>query len=505
MLKNYFLLFLSLSLIFPTFSFVGGDGNPGSPYLISTCTELQNMSSDLSANYELNNSFDCSGIPNFKPIGYCTGFCNLGGDDFQFNGTLNGNFNTISNINIINLTSDSHGLFGYARVAEIKNINLSNINISANNSVGGLVGYGHTVLINNTFIYGSVSGSGLVGGFIGTDQYSDTYNSKFFGEVTGLGDSIGGIYGYTYWVSIISNTSFSGEVSGNDDVGGIVGEIYNGQIINSYSEGSVLGNDKVGGLVGFFDGGSDITNSHSTMDITGSGSVGGLIGDSYGGATVENSYSSGNILGINFVGGIIGYGYSSFTKIIINNIYNLGSINGNDFVGGLLGYIYNADIENGYNTGSVSGNNSVGGLIGYQTHDSTLQNSFSTGDVTGINSSTTGGLVGQNIVGSGSDSNITNSYWLNTSGNPSTAFGFDDNAQSASAQTDISYFYNYSNQPFNGNWNNSGIWNFTGSNLPFFVWDELEVPTSSNSISSLFPFTGIYVPLILVMGYLLFN
>jgi hypothetical protein len=37
------------------------------------------MSSNLGANYSLNNDIDCSGIFNFKPVGYCVGSC-WGGD-----------------------------------------------------------------------------------------------------------------------------------------------------------------------------------------------------------------------------------------------------------------------------------------------------------------------------------------------------------------------------------------------------------------------------------------
>jgi hypothetical protein len=113
-IRTLFLLFLSLSLLIPMYGF-SGDGSLAEPYQISTCTQLQNMSSNLGANYLLNNSIDCSGIANFKPIGYCVGSCG-GGEDSPFTGNFNGNYSTISNLAIVNLSSsgnDGWGLFGY--------------------------------------------------------------------------------------------------------------------------------------------------------------------------------------------------------------------------------------------------------------------------------------------------------------------------------------------------------------------------------------------------------
>jgi hypothetical protein len=75
-IKTLFLLFLSLSLVFPLYSFSGtGAGTNVDPFEIITCIQLQEMEDNLSASYELNNSIDCVGISNFKPIGYCVGSC----------------------------------------------------------------------------------------------------------------------------------------------------------------------------------------------------------------------------------------------------------------------------------------------------------------------------------------------------------------------------------------------------------------------------------------------
>lgn len=76
-------------------------------------------------------------------------------------------------------------------------------------------------------------------------------------------------------------------VSGDSDVGGLVGHNYNGSITTSYSTGTVSGDESVGGLVGCngtpgsSHDGSIITASYSTGTVTGNKSVGGLVGDHY--------------------------------------------------------------------------------------------------------------------------------------------------------------------------------------------------------------------------------
>lgn len=72
--------------------FNSGDGSEGNPYEICSCTQLQNMSLDLAANYELIADINCtetrtwnwngSHYNGFQPVGYCIGNCGLGGDDF---------------------------------------------------------------------------------------------------------------------------------------------------------------------------------------------------------------------------------------------------------------------------------------------------------------------------------------------------------------------------------------------------------------------------------------
>ncbi|MEA1872014.1 MAG: GLUG motif-containing protein [Chloroflexota bacterium] len=145
---------------------------------------------------------------------------------------------------------------------------------------------------------------------------------------------------------------------------GVVGEggaIENVGVVN----GNVTGNDDVGGLVGKNEG--NVTNSSYTSSVTGDDFVGGLVGKNEG--TASNSYSTGNVTGSNYVGGLIGQNSAT-----ASNSYSTGSVTGNDYVGGLIGRNDDSTASNSYSTGSVTGNDYVGGLVG--KNDDTVEYSF---------------------------------------------------------------------------------------------------------------------------------
>jgi len=193
-------------------------------------------------------------------------------------------------------------------------------------------------------------------------------------------------------------------ITGNNNVGGLVGENINSSITNSYSTGSVNGGDNIGGLVGWNCYGATITNSYSTGSVNGNERIGGLVGQNYYEVTITNSYSTGNVTGTMFrVGGLVG----SNNVGIITNSYSTGSVNGNERIGGLVGYnYYEGIISNSYSTGSVTGEYDVGGLVGYNNGE-VITKSYSTGSVTGT--SIVGGLVGREC-GNNYKGTIINSY-----------------------------------------------------------------------------------------------
>ena len=185
--------------------------------------------------FKLVDDIDLTGV-DFTPIG---------NDENNFNGTFDGDGHTISNLRI-NSSGDGAGLFGYvSKGGTIKNVNLSNVNISGNDYVGGLIGF-NSGSVSNCAISGTVNGSKNVGGLVGWNCCGFVENSTANTTVSGNED-VGGLVGDNG--GKIKNSTANATVSGNEDVGGLVG--FNCEMIeNCTVNATVSGNDIVGGIVG---------------------------------------------------------------------------------------------------------------------------------------------------------------------------------------------------------------------------------------------------------------
>jgi len=166
-----------------------------------------------------------------------------------------------------------------------------------------------------------------------------------------------GLFGELDSEAIISNLGLEAiDINGSHrKVGGLAGSNDGGSISNCYSTGTVTGNDDVGGLVG--SNGGLVTLSYSTSSVSGNGFVGGLVGSS---GFVTLSYSTGSVSGEHSVGGLVGYLEGSITSN-----YSTGTVSGIEGVGGLVGDLDGGSITSCYSTGSVSGDHRVGGLVGF--------------------------------------------------------------------------------------------------------------------------------------------
>jgi hypothetical protein len=168
------------------------------------------------------------------------------------------------------------------------------------------------------------------------------------------GESDVGLFGVVGAAGAIENVGVCGNVTGNDDVGGLVGK-NEGTVSTSYSTGSVTGDDFVGGLMGKNEG--TTSNSSSGSSVIGNTRVGGLVGQNSN--TASNSYSTGRVTGSDYVGGLAGRNEGP-----VSNSYSTGNVTGYDYVGGLMGR--NEDtVSDSYSTGSVTGYDDVGGLVGW--------------------------------------------------------------------------------------------------------------------------------------------
>ena len=118
-----------------------------------------------------------------------------------------------------------------------------------------------------------------------TTKFTGNYNGGGH-TITGLFINRGstnyiGLFGYTSGAVIDSVGVVNENITGQDEVGGLVGINYSSTISNSYSTGSVSGSGYVGGLVGYSSSSSTISNSYSTASASGVYYVGGLVGNNY--------------------------------------------------------------------------------------------------------------------------------------------------------------------------------------------------------------------------------
>ena len=106
-------------------------------------------------------------------------------------------------------------------------------------------------------------------------------------------------------------------------------------------------------------------------DITGRSDVGGVVGNVYDGSSITNCYATGVVSGNYRVGGVAGNVYFSS----ITNCYARCVVSGDYYVGGVAGVVYGSSIISCYATGTVIGNNDfVGGLAGTVENGSILEN-----------------------------------------------------------------------------------------------------------------------------------
>ncbi|MBO5005256.1 MAG: MucBP domain-containing protein [Clostridia bacterium] len=183
---------------------------------------------------------------------------------------------------------------------------------------------------------------------------SDNSNSGFFANV---------------YCGVVENLRLTGiniNTTGSEfNVGGIVGNMQDGKIINCSISGSISVNSLVnvnivliGGIVGGINGGEIIEcNSNiSIKTITDVNAyIGGIVGNAYK-STINKCYNTGSITGRTgtYIGGLIGDG----SELKIVNSYNAGDIkyvtnNRATRYGGIASALSRSDIINCYNLGAI--------------------------------------------------------------------------------------------------------------------------------------------------------
>ncbi|WP_042169601.1 cadherin-like beta sandwich domain-containing protein [Paenibacillus gorillae] len=320
--------------------FAGGDGSPGSPYLIENASQFNEIRNDINASYRLTQDIDLSsyasldGGKGWRPIeGY-------------FSGQLDGDGYRITGLSIHRGDENNIGLF-QSIWGKINRLSIVQAEVTGNDHTGILSGDMYMGTVEDVHVSGQVEGGSQVGGLIGGIQDSQVQGTGASVSVKGTSSHVGGLIGAS---SNSANTTIA--------------------VADSYAEGNVEGLDTY---------------------------VGGLIGLLFMGR-VERSYASGNVAGANETGGLVGTAYAGS---VIRDSYALGKVSGDKTVGGFAGHIYESSISQSYSAGTVTGNTNVGGFAGYTYNWTSSQlywNSDAYEQAFGFSASSITGISGSNLL-----------------------------------------------------------------------------------------------------------
>jgi hypothetical protein len=304
----------------------------------------------------------------------------------------------------------------------------STTTLSAPGPVGGLIGLlGGVTLINNSVVDVDVTAPvGGLGGLVGRGGGAGTTitinGSRVIGNLSAA-NSIGGLVGSSNSSSVtISGSSFNGAISASNELaGGLLGVgVYPVTIVNSEVVGDVTASSQgAGGLIGRSDSGVTITNSdyRGNVRVTGApgeyaGGLVGAIGNSVAPTSITGSSVSGLVSATgSYVGGFLGF-IDDGNVVIADGDVN-GSVSGLRQVGGLIGTVDDLDdsvsiTNTDVNATVTSANGGVGGMAGTAHQLSVVDSSFD-GDVSIVNvgQRNLGGLAGSAQIATVSATTVT--------------------------------------------------------------------------------------------------
>jgi len=371
---------------------------PTEPVEIEDWHDLTSIRESLNREYVLTADLDAETPGYTDHVGNPQrGFEPIGDTDNPFTGTFDGNGHTISDLEIDRPDEEAVGLFSDSDGATFTDIVLSDIDIAGEFIVGGLVGAHLASTVTNVAVSGNVEGEERVGGVVGLNVPSE-------GEVEN------GV------AAEVRDTTFTGVVTGKRPVGGLIGD-NRGTVADCSATGSVTGAEFVGGLIGlqqrFM---ATVTRSFAktTLSLAVPDSsesydpiIGGLIGGQRNSNEVTTSFAETAIDATKVtndtaeVGGFVGLLGDQGT---INHSYARGSIDAEDTssLGGFAG-TNQGTIEESYAATNILGTGSdVGGFVGRL--EGSVNDSYWDTEVSGQNESpaadglSTGAMTGDSAV-----------------------------------------------------------------------------------------------------------
>ena len=231
-------------------------------------------------------------------------------DDFlpipTFGGVFDGNGNTISGINITDSVSPA-GLFGVLQKdSVVKDLKVKGrIAVSGEaDSIGGIAGICYGSILNSSF-EGFITGESNVGGIVGVNEIQgEIRNCKFNGTVTG-DHSVAGISGWNK--GILFGCMNAGEINiSSEEVEYEIPELSLSAFMNLNNTENTAAHTDVGGVAGFSEGKIYYCINEGIIGYPHVGyNIGGIVGrtkQSY----IQNCSNIGTVRGRKDVGGITG-------------------------------------------------------------------------------------------------------------------------------------------------------------------------------------------------------
>jgi hypothetical protein len=224
----------------------------------------------------ITNSYSTGNVKGTLAVGGLVGVTDSGATITITNSYATGNVESTTSSSF---PSGTGGLVGYAKGGSIKNSHatgqVTGGGTNANSGTGGLVGItsSATITITDSYATGPVTGVVNVGGLVGTlGSNSGTVSQSYATgdvETTGTdpGDgTAGGLIGQQTNTSTVVRSFATGNITGtstSEHLAGLVGAAGNITVTDSFATGGIVGgNEQIGGLIGDLTSGT-FTRSYS--------------------------------------------------------------------------------------------------------------------------------------------------------------------------------------------------------------------------------------------------
>ena len=346
-------------------------------------------------------------------------YCRDGSKEAKgFDGVFEGNGWTISNLSINLPDRDCVGLFAKAK-GEVRNLFIEGDRIVGKQLVGVVVGDGSFTTIRNVHArtrWLSGQGNSTIGGLVGSIYWGSLINSTAVTDsLTGNGTQTGGLVG----AAIFSNISDSAAMTTNLTGGSTIVPPSGAPI--SAALGGLVGYCKESAIDSSFSIAERIKsispafeNEHKTGGLAGQ-CAGTAIRDSYALSGTIEGRDENNSIGGNNIGGLVGQlggpRDSKGRQVMIDSYAITEGIGGRDRVGGLEGGT--GDTFSSFAiTANLVTSIGVGGLLGSDS-STTVWNSYAiSGTIHAKSSGQAGGLVSGLTSGNAASHRIVASYGI---------------------------------------------------------------------------------------------